>query len=144
MSDPEEKERMMKFLVAYDGTGAAKAALSLVRTHAELFKAHVLVINSMKGGFSEDPEKIGKAQRDLAFAEKYLKEKGISCEAEQLARGRSPGEDIVSFAEDNNVDMVFVGVKKKSRTQKIIVGSNAQYIILKSPCPVITVKKASR
>ncbi len=144
MSDPGEKERMMKFLVAYDGTDAAKAALSLVRTHAEIFKASVLVINSMKGGMSESPEKIEKAKRDLAFAEQYLQEKGISCEVEQLARGRSPGEDIVSFAEENNVDQVFVGVKKKSRTQKIIVGSNAQYIILKSPCPVVTVKKASR
>ncbi len=69
----------MKFLVAYDGTDAAKAALTLARTHAEIFKASVLVINSMKGGESESTERIGKAERDLAFAEKYLQEKGISC-----------------------------------------------------------------
>jgi nucleotide-binding universal stress UspA family protein len=53
----------------------------------------------------------------------------------------SPGEDLVSFAEENDIDQIFIGVEKVSRTQKIIVGSNAQYIILKAPCPVVTVKK---
>jgi nucleotide-binding universal stress UspA family protein len=47
----------------------------------------------------------------------------------------------VSFAEENDIDQIFIGVEKVSRTQKIIVGSNAQYIILKAPCPVVTVKK---
>ncbi len=133
----------MKFLVGYTGSEESNAALFLARTYAEKFEASVLVITSMGGGRGEKPEKIGKAGQDLAFAEQFLKEKGIVCETHQLARGMSPGEDLVCFAEENGIDQIFIGVEKVSRTQKIIVGSNAQYIILKAPCPVVTVRHYS-
>ncbi len=131
---------MKKFLVGYNGSEEAKAALALARTYAEYFGATVLVITSTGGGRGEKPEKIGKAAKDLAYAEQFLKEKGVVCETHQLARGMSPGEDLVSFAEENDIDQIFIGVEKVSRTQKIIVGSNAQYIILKAPCPVVSVR----
>jgi len=97
------------------------------------------VVASLGGGKTEKPEDIDKADQDLAYAEHFLKEKEISCETHQLVRGLAPGEDMVRFAEDNEIDQIFVGVEKKSRTQKLLLGSNAQYIILKAPCPVISV-----
>jgi nucleotide-binding universal stress UspA family protein len=133
----------MKFLVSYNGSDIAKAALSLARTYAAVFQAEVLVITSMGGGAGEKPEEIDKAERDLAFAGQFLKEKGIPCETYQLARGMSPGEDAVSFAKEQDIDQIFIGVEKKSKTQKIIVGSTAQYIILKAPCPVVSVNHSS-
>jgi nucleotide-binding universal stress UspA family protein len=134
----------MRFLVGYNGSEEAQAALHLARTYAEKFGARVLVITSMGGGTSEKPERIGKVAKDLAFAEQFLKEKGVVCESHQLARGLSPGEDVVNFAEQHDIDQIFIGVEKVSRTQKIIVGSNAQYIILKAPCPVVTVRQSPR
>ncbi len=131
---------MKKFLVGYNGSEEAKAALSLARTYAEQFGATVVVVTSTGGGRGEKPETIGKAAKDLAYAEKFLKEKGIVCESYQLARGMAPGEDLVNFAVENDIDQIFIGVEKVSRTQKIIVGSNAQYIILKAPCPVVSVR----
>jgi len=132
----------MKFLVGYNGSAMAKAALSLARTYAEISGAKIYVVTSMGGGKSEKPEEIEKVERELAEAEQFLKEKGISCETHQLARGRAPGEDVVSFAEQNEIAQIFVGVEKKSRTQKIIVGSTAQYIILKAHCPVVSVNRS--
>lgn len=134
----------MKYLVGYNGSEESKAALSLARTYAESFGARVYVVASMGGGSSEKVENIGKAAHNLAIAEKFLKEKGVACESRQLARGMAPGEDLVRFAVENDIDQIFIGVEKVSRTQKIIVGSNAQYIILKAPCPVVTVKKYSK
>ncbi len=133
----------MKFLVGYNGSTVAKAALSLARTYAEISGATVVVITSMGGGTAENPKEIGKATQDLNYAEKFLGEKGVKCETHQLARGRSPGEDVVSFAKENDIDQIFVGVEKRSRTQKIILGSNAQFIILRAPCPVVSVNSAS-
>lgn len=52
----------------------------------------------------------------------------------------TPGEDLVKFAKDKAVDHIFSGVEKKSKTQKILLGSTAQYLILKAPCPVTTTK----
>jgi nucleotide-binding universal stress UspA family protein len=57
-----------------------------------------------------------------------------------MARGLTPGEDLVRFAEENQIDRIFVGIEKKSRTSKLILGSTAQFVILKAPCPVITTK----
>ncbi len=71
-----------------------------------------------------------------------MKEKGVACETFQLARGMAPGEDVVSFAEEHEIDQIYVGVEKKSRTQKILLGSTAQYIILKAPCPVVSVNRS--
>jgi nucleotide-binding universal stress UspA family protein len=132
----------MKFLVGYNGSEVSKAALSLARTYADLFGAKVLVVTSMAGGAGEKADEIGKATRDLQFAEQFFQEKGIPCETHQLARGMTPGEDMVKFAEENEIDQIFVGIEKKSRTQKLILGSNAQYIILKAPCPVVSINKA--
>jgi len=129
----------MKFLVGYNGSDVSKAALSLARTYADLFGAQVLVITSMVGGSAEKPDEIGKARSDLKYAEEFFKEKEIPCETYQLARGLTPGEDMVRFAEENDIDQIFVGIEKKSRTQKILLGSNAQFVILKAPCPVVSV-----
>lgn len=132
---------MKKFVVAYSGSQVSNAALSLARDHAELFGAHVFVVISLIGGVGEKTEDIDKTREKLAFARKYLQEKEVSCEVRELVRGVSPGEDLVDFAEENNADLIFVGVEKKSRTQKILLGSNAQYIILKAPCPVVSVNQ---
>jgi nucleotide-binding universal stress UspA family protein len=129
----------MKFLVGYNGSDVSKAALSLARTYADLFGAQVVVVTSMVGGAGEKQDEIEKTIQDLEYAENFFKEKNIPCETHQLARGMTPGEDMVKFAKDNNIDQIFVGIEKKSRTQKIILGSNAQYIILKAHCPVVSI-----
>ena len=64
----------------------------------------------------------------------------MNFEIKLLSRGFSPGEDIVKYANENKIDAIFIGVLKRSKLAKIFLGSNAQYIILKAPCPVVTVK----
>lgn len=132
----------MRYLVSYNGSEISKAALTLARDYAEKFDAKVYVVTSMAGGAAEKPKQIDRATRDLAYAEKFLQEKSVRCETHQLARGMAPGEDMVRFASENDIALIFVGIEKKSRTQKIILGSNAQYIILKSPCPVVSVNRS--
>lgn len=130
----------MKILLGYNDTDAAGRALSLAREHAKIFKAKVHIITSMEGGDSETPEQIRKAEKDLEEARAFMEEGGIECETHQVVHGNSPGEDIVWYAQDKAVDLVFVGVEKKSKTQKLLLGSTAQYVILRAPCPVTTVK----
>lgn len=130
----------MKILVGYNGTAAAGVALSLAREYAEILKGKIFIITSMEGGDSETHQEIMAAEKQLEEARAYMEEKGIECETHQVVHGKSPGEDIVWFAKDNDVDLVFVGIEKKSKTQKLLLGSTAQYVILKAPCPVTTVK----
>jgi len=46
----------------------------------------------------------------------------------------------VEFAADKKVDEIIIGIEKKSKVGKLLFGSNAQYIILQSACPVVSVK----
>ena len=132
----------MKFLVAYDGGDACQRALALAREQAlrEPKAVVVYIVTSMAGGSGEEMAQIEKVEESLRWAKDLLLQDGVRCEAIQLARGLSPGEDIVKFAADNGIDVIFLGIKKKSRAQKILLGSTAQYIILKGPCPVTTTK----
>ncbi|MFP4159531.1 MAG: universal stress protein [Desulfobacterales bacterium] len=130
----------MKILVGYNETAAARAALSLAGDHARFFNARVFIMTSMEGGRSETVKEIQEVEESLNEAGRVMQEKGVEYETHQLARGMEPGEDLVRFAGEKEIDLIFVGIKKKSRTQKIILGSTAQFIILKAPCPVTTVK----
>ena len=130
----------MNFLVAYNHSRVARAALSMARDHAQRFNAKVFVMTSMGGGEKATPEAIKKVENRLESAKQFIREKEIECETYRLVQGRSPGEDIVWFVKENEIDLVFIGIEKKSRTEKIILGSTAQFVILKSQCPVTTVK----
>ena len=57
-----------------------------------------------------------------------------------MIRGLSPGEDLIEFANENKIDQIVVGVKRRSKVGKLLMGSTAQYVILQAECPVITVK----
>ena len=130
----------MKILVSYDGTKESEAALDLARTHARIFNAKLEVVYSSEGGKGEKIEDINKIKNDLDRIQKELSNENIECEVGQLARGLTPGEDIVLYAEENDIDQIYVGIRKKSRTSKLILGSTAQFIILKAGCPVTSVK----
>ncbi|MCJ8499504.1 universal stress protein [Desulfatitalea alkaliphila] len=129
-----------RFLVAYNGSKPARAALELAIQNAATFNAALFVMTSMEGGHSEKPEDIARVQQALKEVRDRLSAAGVTHEVWETARGMSPGEDIVFFARENRIDHIFVGVEKKSRTRKLLLGSTAQYIILKATCPVTTTK----
>ncbi len=130
----------MEILVGYNGSAASNAALDLAKDYAKAFQAKVYLVTSMEGGSREKIETIRKSEQDLEAAKKKLEAEGLECEVHQMARGMTPGEDLVKFAKDKAIDHIFAGVEKKSKTQKLLMGSTAQYLILKSHCPVTTTK----
>ena len=129
----------MKFLVAYaGGTKMDKAILALAKKNAKLFNATLYIANSMEG--AKEVTDLNMESNLETLKASIIKE-GILCETHLLIRGLSPGEDIVEFAKDNNVDQIFIGIEKKSKVGKLVFGSNAQHIILEAPCPVVSVNK---
>lgn len=130
----------MNILVGYDGSKVAGEALKLAREQAKAFNAKVFVVTSMVGGPEVNREEFERAEKDLEFAKTGLKKEEIPCEARLSVRGLQAGEDLVEVAKENNIDLIIVGIRRRSRVQKLVFGSNAQYVILEAPCPVLTVK----
>jgi len=129
----------MNILVAYNGSDEAKAALELAKDYAKIHDSVVHIITSMEGGPREKLKAIKKSKEDLKYAMELVKADGIECEGYQTSRGLSPGEDIIRYAEEYDIKHIFVGIEKKSRTRKLLLGSTAQYIILRASCPVTTI-----
>ena len=130
----------MKLLVGYDGTNSAKEALNLAKSHANAFGASVEVVTSMQKGTESERKSIEQAERGLEYAKSLFEQDGIACNTHLLIRGLSAGEDLVEFANENQIDQIIVGVKRRSKVGKLLMGSTAQYVILQAECPVITVK----
>ena len=130
----------MKLLVGYDGSNSAKEALNLAKIHAKAFGASIAVVTSMEKGTEGQREDISQAEKGLEWAKSLFEENEIDCDTHLLIRGLSPGEDIVEFAKESQVDEIVVGVKRRSKVGKLLMGSTAQYIILQAPCPVVSVK----
>jgi nucleotide-binding universal stress UspA family protein len=130
----------MKILVGYDGSNAAKDALALARKHAKAFDAEIEVVTSLVGGTATEAVEVQQAQEELDYAEETCKKDNIACKTHLLIKGLSPGEDLVQFAQEKKIDQIVIGVKRRSKMGKLLFGSNAQYVILNAPCPVVTVK----
>lgn len=130
----------MNILVGYNASYVAKSALELARKHAKAFDAKVYVMISSEGGPREKLEEVSLARKELESAKEFIEKEGVACEVVQMARGLSPGEDLVRFTKEKSIDHLYVGIEKKSKTQKLLLGSTAQFVILKANCPVTTVK----
>ena len=130
----------MKILVGFDGSNSGKEALTIAKKHATFFNADVSVVMSMVKGTENEQEEIDQANKDLEYAKEFFENDNIQCEIHLLIRGLSAGEDLVEFANENNIDEIVVGVKRRSKVGKLLMGSTAQYVILKAKCPVVSVK----
>lgn len=128
----------MKILVGYDGSAPSKEALNIAGKHAKAFDAFVYVVMSLEADIGAD--QIRHCEDELEYTKQFLSESGIPVETHLLIRGLSPGEDMVSFARDHEVDEIVMGLKKVSAVEKMIFGSNARYVILHAHCPVVSVK----
>lgn len=131
----------MKILVAYGGgLEVDKAVMEIAIKHAKALNASVYIATSMEKVSERERTDLEKVERQLAYVKQSMESEGITCETHILVRGLTPGEDIVEFAVDRKVDEIIIGIEKRSKVGKLLFGSNAQYIILEAPCPVVSVK----
>jgi len=131
----------MKIMAAYDGSNVAKEAVVVTQRHARAFGAEVHLVTSISGGSEVPRETFVQTERDLdQLQQEYFDANGIACHTHALFRGLTPGEDLVRFAEENGIDQIVMGVKRRSKVGKLLFGSTAQYVILNAPCPVLTVR----
>jgi nucleotide-binding universal stress UspA family protein len=130
----------MKIMVGYDRSNVAKEALELAKKHAKAFDAKVYVVRSLAQSHEMKLEDIQQAEQQLEEIRRSFRVEGIECKTEAIVSSISPGEDLVQFIKEKEIDEIIIGVKKRSKVGKLLFGSNAQYIILMAPCPVLAVK----
>ena len=131
----------MKFLVCYNKTNAAKKALRAAREHAKTWKAELEVVNAVTRVEPLKHARVKKMEEKMeGEVKEILTEGDPPYEVQLLLTDLTPGEQLIKFSKDEKVDLIFIGVVKKSKVEKFLFGSTAQYVILHAPCPVVTVR----
>ena len=139
----------MNIMVCYDNSMASKKAVRIARKRAKTMKAVVFLVISYSGAlYDSSGEKAAKkVWKDVENAEQTLNEikesfdkDKIPCNVHVSVRSLTAGEDLVTYAEENKIDEIIIGIQKKSKVGKLLFGSTAQYVILRAKCPVLTVK----
>jgi len=131
----------MHILVGYDGSEPAKIALRAAQKHALAFSCELEVVTVVVRHSTDQSEEISKAEKALDLIGDDCKKKEITCRTKLLIRETEAGEALVEYAAEKEYEELIIGVRKRSRVEKLLLGSNAQYIILNAPCPVLSVKE---
>ena len=130
----------MAIVVGYVPRAEGRAALRRGAEEARLRRTRLVVINSNRGGRDLDDEEAARHERELAQVRTELDRDGIENEVRQLVRGNEPAEDLIAVAEEVGADFIVIGLRRRTPVGKLIMGSNAQRILLDAPCPVLAVK----
>ncbi|MFN8158790.1 MAG: universal stress protein [Candidatus Nanopelagicales bacterium] len=127
-------------VVGYVDTPEGEAALDRAILEAGQRGARLVVISSHKGGSSLDKTEAAEINESLDAVRGRLDEAGVEHEVRQLVRGQDPADDLIAVAEEVDADLIVIGLRRRTPVGKLIMGSNAQQVLLDAGCPVLAVK----
>lgn len=100
----------------------------------------ITAVHSEEGGDKTDLEEYRTGEEILEEAENRGEKEGIRVDTNLLVRGLDPDEDIVKFAEENNINHLIVGHRGRSSVARALLGSVAEGVVEKSHCAVTVVR----
>lgn len=130
----------MSIVVGYIPTREGRAALRRAAVECELRKTDLIVINSQANGKQYDADDTIRFETALEGVRGRLVEAGVTVEVRALVHGKEPAEDLIEVAESTGADLIVIGLRRRTPVGKLILGSNAQRILLDATCPVLAVK----
>ena len=124
-------------VVGYSADRYGTAALEHGIAEAKLRNTNLLVINATTGEALSDPR---FAQSDEVHdVEEHLNECGVEFELNQPV-GVDPADELLKAMENDDADLLVVGIRQRSPVGKLLLGSVAQQVLLECPKPVLAVK----
>lgn len=133
---------MGTIVVGYVPKAEGRAALRRAAEEAKLRDMRLVVVNSHRGGREFDDQDAVQSEAQLEEVRSELHSAGVEFEVRQLVRGLDPADDLVNVANEVGAVLIVIGLRRRSPVGKLILGSNAQRVLLDAPCPVLAVKAA--
>jgi nucleotide-binding universal stress UspA family protein len=135
-----KKGRNMKILIGFNGYYVSKDAVALALKHAKAFNASVDIVTMLEKGHALHLDDMEKADTALDEAKDTFDKLSIPCRTKVITNKLTAGENLVAFSRDHDIDMLIIGIKRRSKVSKMLLGSTAQYVILNAPCPVLSIQ----
>jgi len=124
-------------VVGFVDSAVGRAAVDAAVRECQLRSARLVVVSSVAGG----PGNELYEQRDaVARLMEEVSQAGMEMDVREYARGNDPATDLLEVAEEVNADLIVIGLRRRSPVGKLLLGSNAQKILLEASIPVLAVK----
>lgn len=132
----------MSIVVGYIDTPEGNAALSRAIDEAKLRNERLVVLHSALGGAGQTAEEALANSEAIAAVEDLLQEEGVDYSTHDYVRGNTPAQDIMAAVDDHGGSLIVIGIRTRSATGKLLLGSNALDILHDTRVPVLCVKAA--
>jgi nucleotide-binding universal stress UspA family protein len=133
---------MGTIVVGYVPSPEGEAALDRAVDEAKLRGSTLLVVNSQRGGRTADYQELALTDEQVQVIHDRLHEAGVEHDVRGLVRGNDPADDLIAIADEAFAEMIVIGLRKRTPVGKLIMGSNAQRVLLDANCPVLAVKRS--
>lgn len=136
---------MTKILVGASPTAEGEAALTHGVAQARAHGANLLLCSYVADPRSDTAARDYEAavRREHERLEKWA-QRGIPDEVpfsvHVTTAGAKASQALLRVSTLEDVDMIVIGVRRRSPVGKVVLGSNAQDVILSADCPVVAVK----
>ncbi|GAB2663166.1 universal stress protein [Kribbella swartbergensis] len=128
----------MAIIVGYVPTPEGAAALEGAIEEAKLRRQRLVVVNSSRGESLVDRRFASGSEWESV--EHRLADAGVEHELTQVVESKDAGEQILKLAHELNAELIVIGLRRRTPVGKLLLGSQAQTILLQAECPVLAVK----
>jgi nucleotide-binding universal stress UspA family protein len=141
-----------EIMIATDGSEHVRTAIESAIEIAKLSEAKLYAVHVIALGFYSTTHSINseweKAMKDQLIKESYEATSYVekagraeNVEVESVILEGSPAEEIIDFAEKNDIDLIVIGTHGMSGFQRFLLGSVAENVIRHSKKPVLVVRR---
>jgi len=119
-----------------------KASLTLLHVINQriIDAVHELSVKDYKGDFVEVMRKmVSEREAELQQMVPQDWREGIPELAFEIRKGR-PSEEVIKYAKEQGMDLIVVGTHGRSALASALLGSVANTVVLRAPCPVLVVR----
>ncbi len=134
---------MGSIVVGYVDAPAGNAALEAGIEEARRRGAAIVVVMSRRGGQGESEAEAIQVNEAADRVHALLESEGLEFDVRLYVRGNSPAEDVIDVAVSIDAELIVIGIRRRSTTGKLILGSNALEILHDAPAPVLCVRPGS-
>jgi nucleotide-binding universal stress UspA family protein len=131
---------MPTVVLGYVPKPEGEAALSASIAEAQLRGADLVVVNSHRSHHHGDDEADRRILAELDEVRARVQEAGIAVDVRHPETSLEAAEDLLAIVDEVGAELVVIGLRRRTPVGKLILGSNAQRILLDAHCPVLAVK----
>jgi nucleotide-binding universal stress UspA family protein len=132
---------MPTVVLGYVAKPEGEAALVAAISEAQLRSADLVVVNAHRSRH-EDASSHASLESELEAVRERVEAAGVPVDVRHPESGFDAAEDLLTIAEEVDADLVVIGLRRRTPVGKLVLGSNAQRILLDAHCPVLAVKSS--